>query len=471
MARTLKRLFSFLLVLLLASAICIRPVCAEEVTGPEAFQGMNWELVMLDPLLASAGNVQSVCATEYYIIMIENTADDATQPDTVSAYYRYPYDENGNAVDQYSLAKRVTMEDWEHGNGMTYNPNTHKIYVALYTSTHGDDEGCLYVMNPDTLTYESTVHVVDGYNILGIEYLADRDQYLIQGNADGGYNFAILDNQFNLVEDLGPADLSPGTNSQDMYVIGDYIINSPLTVNLGIGSYVNVYSMSANTLLVSDQVNLDGISYTGFEPESFTEVAPGVLLMAATIIIDDIRYAAFFTTTLSCYFSVNGVAEDASLSLCYTDGTPVEDPTHILRGTSLLLKDASTDENRQLYIDGALTTLSENGLYDALTDIQSDHTISTGVADTTGDSIDLTEENASWNGSPSDTDEDSALSEEKSGGLPAPLIVIFVVAAFAAFWIWNMRRIRIERERKRRRARKRREELRRRMQELDDFED
>lgn len=84
--------------------------------GDDAFTGLSWEQVHEDEIQAPLGVVQSICATEDYIICIENTADNAVDTDTVSAYYRNDVDENGNPVERYSLAKesiRYELGAWE----------------------------------------------------------------------------------------------------------------------------------------------------------------------------------------------------------------------------------------------------------------------------------------------------------------------------------------------------------------------
>ena len=116
-----------------------------EIAGPEAFDGLSWELVHEEEL--HGGVIQSMCVTDNYIICIENMADNAETFDIVSAYYRYDKDADGNPVEQYSLANRVQEREWEHGNGMTYNRRTNEIYVSLYTNTIEENRGCLYVMD------------------------------------------------------------------------------------------------------------------------------------------------------------------------------------------------------------------------------------------------------------------------------------------------------------------------------------
>ncbi|MGB4954730.1 MAG: hypothetical protein WBO85_09160, partial [Fusicatenibacter saccharivorans] len=105
-------------------------LCQAGFASSTPFTGASWELVGEYPILGSNGAVQSVCATEDYIICIENFNDLTTEPDVVSAYYKNDTDADGNPVTQYSLAHQVRDADFAHANGMAYNPVTHEILVS-----------------------------------------------------------------------------------------------------------------------------------------------------------------------------------------------------------------------------------------------------------------------------------------------------------------------------------------------------
>lgn len=80
-------------------------------------------------------------------------------------------------------------------------------------------------MDPDTLSYKGTIKISDDYNILGIDYIHEKDQYLILTNVDGGYSFKILDRNFQVIEDLGQYENSTvGYNFQDCITTEDYIL-------------------------------------------------------------------------------------------------------------------------------------------------------------------------------------------------------------------------------------------------------
>lgn len=256
-----------------------------EIAGDGALKNLSWNQVCEET--RHGGVVQSVCATEYYIITMENMADNPEVPDIISAYYRKNTDENGNPVTPYTLAKRVQNREWEHCNGMAYNPGTNEIYVALYTHTIAENRGCLYVMDPDTLDYKRTIKISDDYNILGIDYQEESNRYIIQTNTDGGYSFKILDENFAVVEDLGEyAYTAEGNNFQDLAVCGDYILNFPLTLNMGIGDFIHMYSISRREMVAAEQLDFGFAGVTADEPESLCELSPGMFLAVVNVDVE-----------------------------------------------------------------------------------------------------------------------------------------------------------------------------------------
>lgn len=256
-----------------------------EIASDDAFEGVIWEKIIEDDIEGPRGVIQSMCATEDYIICIENFEDNTEKPDIIKAYYRNDTDAYGNKVEKYSLAKRVVERSYEHGNGMAYNPNTGEIAVALYTHLLAENRGCIFLMDSKTLSYKGKIKISDDYNILGIGYDTENDRYIIQTNVDGGYSFKILDNQFQIIEDLGEyVGTSKGNNFQDLCVSGDYIINFPLTLGLGIGDFINVYSISRKALVSCPQLDFNLGDVISDEPESICELEPGVF--AAVVNVD-----------------------------------------------------------------------------------------------------------------------------------------------------------------------------------------
>ena len=286
----------------LLSGICSTITAEAGIAEDDAFAGAKWEKIIEDTIEGEQGVVQSMCATEHYIVCMENTGDQTDAPDIIKAYYRNSVDENGNPVEQYSLAKRVAHKNYEHSNGMAYNPKTGEIAVALYTNNDEQNRGCIYLMDAQTFAYKGKVQISDQYNILGIDYDEENDRYLIQTNVDGGYSFKILDNQFRIIEDLGEyIGTAKGDNFQDLCVSGDYIINFPLTLFLGIGDYINMYSISRRALVSDSQLDFqfEGVSYD--EPEGICELEPGVFAAAVNVGYEDGRRTVCIYKTMVPY--------------------------------------------------------------------------------------------------------------------------------------------------------------------------
>lgn len=317
----------------LLSGICSTITAEAGIAEDDAFAGAKWEKIIEDTIEGEQGVVQSMCATEHYIVCMENTGDQTDAPDIIKAYYRNSVDENGNPVEQYSLAKRVADKNYEHSNGMAYNPKTGEIAVALYTNNDEQNRGCIYLMDAQTFAYKGKVQISDQYNILGIDYDEENDRYLIQTNVDGGYSFKILDNQFRIIEDLGEyIGTAKGDNFQDLCVSGDYIINFPLTLFLGIGDYINMYSISRRALVSDSQLDFqfEGVSYD--EPEGICELEPGVFAAAVNVGYEDGRRTVCIYKTMVPYdIPMSIMKEEEKPNVQETKGNEKENQTGGIR--------------------------------------------------------------------------------------------------------------------------------------------
>ncbi|MDO4617862.1 MAG: hypothetical protein Q4B03_10530 [Lachnospiraceae bacterium] len=291
MKKTNRKGLLCLLLIVLQLVTGTEIVSAKNASGAAAFDNLTWEKILEKNVTSKNGVVQAICATDQYIICLENSGDSSDDNDIAYAYYKNSVDENGNPVEQYSLAFTNDQWDWEHCNGMCYNADADEIYVALYTNQDENSRGCIYVMDPHTLDFKRSIKIADYYNILGIGYYAKKGIYMIQANEEGDYAIKILDGNFEKIADFGAGDLGLGSNSQDMCVCGDYIMNFPLTFDQeGVGSYMNVYAIDYGTetspddypiqfrLLKEVQMNLDTAGYKKMEPESICEVEDGVFI-------------------------------------------------------------------------------------------------------------------------------------------------------------------------------------------------
>ena len=191
----------FMALLILVSTACRSGIVFAAIKDETVFKDVQWNLIGETPVLQDQGWVQSMCTTDDYIICLENASNKKSDPDTLIAFYKNDYDENGNPVEQYSVAKYVTEMDYEHGNGMTYNPNTNELMIVGSTPLNPENQGYVYIVDAETLKFKKKVHVTN-HNLLGIAYDREQNQYIIQ-IFDSGYKnvkFIFTDTDFNIVE-------------------------------------------------------------------------------------------------------------------------------------------------------------------------------------------------------------------------------------------------------------------------------
>ena len=144
-----------------------------------------------------------MCATDQYIVCLVNASKKGTDPDTLIAFYRNTTDIDGNPVEQYSYAFSVTETDYEHGNGMTYNPNTQEIAIAGLFTNDPSDAGAIFIVDANTLHFKRKVQVGNGsINFFGIDYLPEKDQYVLMANRIADYAFYFTDSNFQIVDKL-----------------------------------------------------------------------------------------------------------------------------------------------------------------------------------------------------------------------------------------------------------------------------
>ena len=346
-------------------------LCQAGFASAAPFADASWEMVAEYPLLGSTGVVQSVCATEDYIICIENYNDLTTDPDVVSAYYKNDTDKDGNPVTQYSLALQVQDADYAHANGMAYNPVTHEILVSGYSSPDASNFGCIFRLDPDTLEQKERVQISDSYNILGIDYLPSTGGYLIQTDTNGGYSFKILDASFQVVDDWGtyPFDFYM-ENFQDLCVSGDLFFIFPVTIHLGIGNFLQTYSISQKTLLSDDAVDF-GFSddIVSNEPEGLCETNPGEFIAIVNLRKSDgTRLLRLYRTRVPYLFHIStSSAEHGSVS----------ESGDVSRGEEKTISYTADSGYRlaKLSVDGSYLPVTEYPDSYTFSDVQADHTL------------------------------------------------------------------------------------------------
>ena len=400
-------------------------LCQAGFASAAPFADASWEMVAEYPLLGSTGVVQSVCATEDYIICIENYNDLTTDPDVVSAYYKNDTDKDGNPVTQYSLALQVQDADYAHANGMAYNPVTHEILVSGYSSPDAANFGCIFRLDPDTLKQKERVQISDSYNILGIDYLPSTGGYLIQTDTNGGYSFKILDASFQVVDDWGtyPFDFYM-ENFQDLCVSGDLFFIFPLTMHLGIGNFLQTYSISQKTLLSDDAVDF-GFSddIVSNEPEGLCETNPGEFIAIVNLQKSDgTRLLRLYRTRVPYLFHIStSSAEHGSVS----------ESGDVSRGEEKTISYTADSGYRlaKLSVDGSYLPVTEYPDSYTFSDVQADHTLAV-----TFEPVPTATPTAT--ATPAETPTITQTPEPAVSKAPASSTVSFssVASHFAAFW-------------------------------------
>ena len=402
-------------------------VCRADFASTAPFAGVSWELVGEYPLLGSTGVVQSVCATEDYIICIENYNDQTTEPDVVSAYYKNTTDAGGNPVTQYSLARQVQNADYAHANGMAYNPVTHEILVSGYSSPDASNFGCIFRLDPDTLEQKERVPVSDSYNILGIDYLPSTGGYLIQADTNGGYRFALLDASLQLVDDWGPYPFDfYMENFQDLCVSGDLFFIFPLTMHLGIGNFLQTYSISQKTLLSDDAVDFSfSDDIVSNEPEGLCETNPGEFIAIVNLQKSDgTRLLRLYRTRVPYLFHIStSSAEHGSVS----------ESGDVSRGEEKTISYTADSGYRlaKLSVDGSYLPVTEYPDSYTFSDVQADHTLAV-----TFEPVPTATPTPTATATPTETPAITQTPEPAVSKAPASSTVSFssVASHFAAFW-------------------------------------
>lgn len=402
-------------------------LCQAGFASAAPFADASWEMVAEYPLLGSTGVVQSVCATEDYIICIENYNDLTTDPDVVSAYYKNDTDKDGNPVTQYSLALQVQDADYAHANGMAYNPVTHEILVSGYSSPDASNFGCIFRLDPDTLEQKERVQISDSYNILGIDYLPSTGGYLIQTDTNGGYSFKILDASFQVVDDWGtyPFDFYM-ENFQDLCVSGDLFFIFPLTMHLGIGNFLQTYSISQKTLLSDDAVDF-GFSddIVSNEPEGLCETNPGEFIAIVNLQKSDgTRLLRLYRTRVPYLFHIStSSAEHGSVS----------ESGDVSRGEEKTISYTADSGYRlaKLSVDGSYLPVTEYPDSYTFSDVQADHTLAV-----TFEPVPMATPTPTATATPAETPTITQTPEPAVSKAPASSTVSFssVASHFAAFW-------------------------------------
>ena len=296
--RQRPRFLSRLLCLLLVFCTLL-PQTTFAAVRTTALETAQWNTVAEASIIDEGGWLQSMCATDQYIVCLINASRNGTEPDTLIAFYRNTTDPQGNPVKQYSYAFHVTQMDFEHGNGMTYNPNTREIAIAGLFNNGKNNRGAVFIVDADTLQFKRKVTVGNGkWNFFGIDYVAEKDQYVLMANRPADYSFIFTDGNFQVTDTLNLGLSSSRSSFQDFCVVGDSIISIPYMQRDGFMNVVDVYSISQKARVGSYYLTLPDSAFS-VEPEGICQLESGHFLMASAVKGSTVFKPIFPSTTPS----------------------------------------------------------------------------------------------------------------------------------------------------------------------------
>lgn len=363
-----KPFFLFSLLFLLTVFLFILPgTSVSAAVKTSSLETVPWSMVTESSIINEKGWLQSMCATDQYIVCLVNASKKTTAPDTLIAFYRNNTDADGNPVDQYSYAFSVTETDYEHGNGMTYNPNTQEIAIAGLFTNDPSDAGAIFIVDANTLHFKRKIQVGNGsINFFGIDYVPEKDQYVLMANRIADYAFYFTDSNFQIVDKLNLHLSYSRSSFQDFTVSGDAIISIPYMQREGYMNVLDVYSISQQKRIGSYYLTLPGHDAFEVEPEGICQLEPGHFLMASAI-IGTTRFR-LYEATLPLVHSVTTSAENGNI----TDSNLEIDEG----GSYTVSYGCDTDHRLQaLLIDGEPADISQYPLSYTFSDLQEDHTI------------------------------------------------------------------------------------------------
>lgn len=302
---------------ILTAAVLLVPVCFpvpvySAIKDETVFNDVQWELIGETPVIQDKGWVQSMCTTNNYIICLENAGNKTTDDDTLIAFYKNDYDEHGNPVERYSVAKQVTEMDYEHGNGMTYNPKTNELLIVGSTPLKPENKGYVYIVDADTLKFKRSVYVAD-HSLLGIAYIKETDEYMIQ-MFDAGYTnvqFVRTDAALKPTGESFPAKTAVNLRHQDFCISGDYLLSLAFDQKVENSNVMHIYSINTGELLTEYKLTINGNSEF-IEPESIAEMGANEIIIANGQ--RNPRRISFYKTEVAAAFRVTTSVENGDIS-------------------------------------------------------------------------------------------------------------------------------------------------------------
>lgn len=353
------------LLILVTGLLQTVPVSAG-IKEADVFLNSNWSYAGESTPFEDGGWLQAICDTENYIIGVENASNTSTDADTLVAFYKNDYDENGNPVQKYGYAKHVTQMDYEHCNGMTYDPVNGRILIAGGKPLKKENKGCIFIVDSESLEYIEKVKITDEGRVSAVDYWGKTNQFVfLIGTTQTTFKFVVTDLNFNVVDEFDGLDSSAGNTFQDFCISGDYAICIPFMKRTNKEDTLQVYSLTEQRLVGTYGLALEGED-TYVEPESICEIGPGELLIGS--MLKDPNRVTFYTTKVAAAFSVRTNVENGTV----TDSQQVLD-----QGTDFTVS-YEPEENfelKEVWVDGAKQNILEHPTEYTFTDLQDDHEI------------------------------------------------------------------------------------------------
>lgn len=362
-----KRTAALCLTLLIMTVSTLEAQIAEAaIKDADVFLTSNWSYAGESTPFEDGGWLQAICDTEDYIIGVENASNTSTAPDTLVAFYKNNYDENGNPVEQFSYAKHVTEMDYEHCNGMTYDPTHKRILIAGGKPLKKANKGCIFIVDSESLKFIEKVKITDEGRVSAVDYWEKEDKFVfLIGTTQTTFKFVITDTDFNVLDEFAGVDSSAGNTFQDFCISGDYVISVPFMKRTKEDDTLQVYSLTEQRLVGTYGLWLEG-EETYVEPESICEIEPGKLLIGS--MQKDPNRVVFYTTQVAAAFSVRTDVENGTV----TDSQQVLD-----QGTDFTVayEPEENYELREILVDGEKVNILEYPTEYTFADLQNDHEI------------------------------------------------------------------------------------------------
>jgi len=325
-----------------------------DLESADVFQDSQWGLLLEYELDNDIENFQSICVTDQYIVCLVNSSNKEAIPDKLIAFYKNDTDENGEPVEQYSYAKTVCETDYEHGNGMTYNPETDEIVIAGGHPLKSENFGCLFVVDAKTLQYKRKIQISSEWRMRAVSYCADKKGYLVQSCKLNNFRFAELDMNFQITgEWFGDISILKKDTFQDFEVCGNDIITVPFEKGNSYNGNVFIYSRDDGNLIGTYKLDLPS-GTSNVEAESIAELSPGVFLLGCAV--SGPRRFALYQAELPMVYNItttieNGLIAESVEKISYGSNAAIEyQPDENFEISEIRVDGAAVDLNQ--YKDG-----------------------------------------------------------------------------------------------------------------------